>query len=171
MLSGGVPIVTMVAKLINTTLSCVPPFAQLAGIAAMAHDLQVRDQRMEDFRQKVQLLVRGLQGIDGVKCLMPGGSFYVFPSVAAVCNRLGVVSHGLAMFLLEGADERRGVACLGGECFGEAGAGFLRFSCAEPDERLQEAVDFMAQAFQRQDRLDAYLAANEKYRLRQPYPV
>lgn len=72
---------------------------------------------------------------------MPGGTFYVFPSVAAVCNRLGITSHGLAMYLLEGADDHRGVACLGGECFGDAGAGFLRLSCAEPDERLAQAVD------------------------------
>ena len=78
--------------------------------------------------------------IDGVSCLMPGGTFYVFPSVAGVCNRLGITSHGLALYLLEGADEARGVACLGGECFGDAGRGFLRLSCAQPDERIAEAV-------------------------------
>ncbi len=40
---------------------------------------------------------------------------------------------------LHGAAEGRGRgACLGGECFGAAGGGFLRLSCvpdAEPDER------------------------------------
>ena len=60
-----------------------------------------------------------------------------------ICNRLGITSHGLALYLLEGADDEFGVACLGGECFGAAGRGFLRFSCAEPDERLiVQAVEF-----------------------------
>ena len=103
---------------------------------------------MAAFRTKVELLVEGLNAIEGVSCAMPGGTFYVFPSVAAVCNRLGITSHGLAMYLLEGADDARGVACLGGECFGEAGRGFLRLSCAQPDERIAEAFAFMAEAFQ-----------------------
>ena len=56
---------------------------------------------------------------------MPAGTFYVFPDVSEICRRLRITSHGLAMYLLEGADEKIGVACLGGECFGPAGAGFL----------------------------------------------
>ena len=80
-----------------------------------------------------------------------------FPDVSAVCRRLGIRSHGLAMYLLEGADDRRGVACLGGECFGPAGQGFLRFSCAEPDERLHQAVAFLKDAVTRTERVQRYL--------------
>lgn len=164
------PVVNMFAKLINTTLSCVPPFAQLAGIAALAKDCPQRDRMMEQFRHKVELLVGGLNRIPGVTCLMPGGSFYVFPCVAPICNRLGITSHGLAMYLLEHADEKKGVACLGGECFGEAGQGFLRFSCAEPDDRLREAVAFLPIALGRLDRIKVYLAEHDGYRLTEPYP-
>ena len=57
--------------------------------------------------------------------LMPAGTFYVFPKVEPICNRLGITSHGLAMYLLEGADDKLGVGCLGGECFGAAGRGFF----------------------------------------------
>ena len=163
--------IEMLGKLTNTALSCVPPFTQLAGVAAMQNDRQQRDERMEQFRRKVELLVRELNQIDGVTCLMPGGSFYVFPSVAPICNRLRITSHGLAMYLLEGADDRRGVACLGGECFGDAGQGFLRFSCAEPDERLSAAVSFIGEAICRGDRVDAYLSAHEEFRREQPYDI
>ena len=79
----------------------------------------------------------------------PAGTFYVFPDVRAVCNRLGITSHGLALYLLEGADDEFGVACLGGECFGDAGHGFFRFSCAEPDERIDEAMAFLPRALER----------------------
>ena len=71
------------------------------------------------------------------------------------------------MFLLEAADDTLGVACLGGECFGAAGAGFLRLSCAEPNERLQQAVAFLQTAVQREDRLASYLDTHPQYVLAQ----
>lgn len=154
-----------VGKMLNTTLSCVPPITQLAGQAAVENDSAERDEVMGRFRAKVETLVGELRRVPEVRVLMPAGTFYVFPDVSAVCRRLGIQSHGLAMFLLEGADDRFGVACLGGECFGPAGQGFLRFSCAEPDERLVQAVHFFADAVRRDDRVVAYLKANPKYRL------
>jgi aspartate aminotransferase len=69
------------------------------------------------------------------------------------------------MYLLEGADDKKGVACLGGECFGKGGQGFIRFSCSEPDERLIEAIRFFADAVTREDRVRAYWEANPKYQL------
>jgi aspartate aminotransferase len=154
----------LIGKMINTTLSCAPPFVQLAGKAAMENDAAERDDAMRKFHAKVKLLVDELRKVPDVTVLMPKGTFYVFPKVEPICRRLGITSHGLAMYLLEGADDRRGVACLGGECFGAAGHGFIRFSCAEPDERLVEAVRFFAEAVTRTDRVKAYLAANPKYR-------
>lgn len=154
----------IVSKMINTSLSCVPPIVQMAGKAALEHDAAERDEVMTKFHAKVVLLVNELRKVPDVTVLMPEGTFYVFPNVKPICDRLGITSHGLAMYLLEGADEKRGVACLGGECFGAAGQGFLRFSCAEPDDRLVAAVAFFADAIARTDRVKAYLGANPKYR-------
>src|ERR671933_220248 len=92
-------VAAMIGTMINTTLSCTPPFVQLAGLAALEHD----------------------------------------------------------------AADRVGVACLGGECFGAAGAGFLRFSCAEPDDRLAAAVAFLREAVTRTDRVRRYLETNPQY--------
>ena len=159
------PIVDAIGKMINTALSCVPPIVQLAGEAALKNDAVERDEVMQRFHKKVQLLVGDLQKAAGVKVLMPAGTFYVFPDVSVICKRLGIVSHGLAMYLLEGADDFKGVACLGGECFGPAGQGFLRFSCAEPDERLHEAVAFFQEAITRTERVARYLESHPKYRM------
>lgn len=168
---AGAEIADAIAKMINTTLSCTPPLVQLAGKAALERDAGERDAQMQKFRKKVELLTAGLNRLDGFKSLDPTGTFYVFPNVAPICNRLGITSHGMALYLLEGADEKFGVACLGGECFGEAGGGFLRFSCAEPDERLQQALDFLPKAIARTDRVQAYLEKNPKHRLAKPYDV
>jgi aspartate aminotransferase len=164
-------VVDAIGKLINTTASCTPPLAQRAALAALEHDTATRDDYMDRFRRKVDRLCAGLRRVDGFRVRNPAGTFYVFPDVRAVCNRLRITSHGLALYLLEGADDRFGVACLGGECFGDAGSGFLRFSCAEPDERIDEAVEFLPRALERHDRVDRYLTANPQYALAQPYPI
>jgi aspartate aminotransferase len=157
--------VEMIGKMINTSLSCVPPITQLAGLAALKHDAAERDATMAKFQEKVELLVNELRHIDGVTVQMPAGTFYAFPNVSALCRQLGLRSHGLAMYLLEGADDKKGVACLGGECFGEYGKGFIRFSCSEPDKRLVEAIRFFAEAVTREERVRAYRNANPKFQV------
>lgn len=164
-------VVDSIGKLINTTASCSPPFVQRAAIAALEQDATTRDEYMARFHAKVDRLSAGLARIEGVSVVPPGGTFYVFPDVRPICNRLGLTSHGLAIYLLEGADDAFGVACLGGECFGEAGRGFLRFSCAEPDERIDQALEFVPDAFDRPARINAYKAKHPEYVLRDAYPV
>ncbi len=154
-----------IGKMINTTVSCTPPIVQLAGLNALTRDRAERDRQMGLFHEKVQLLNAGLSQIEGFETLPPAATFYVFPNVSAICQRLGITSHGLALYLLEGADDQFGVACLGGECFGAAGAGFLRFSCAEPNERLQQAIDFIPVALSRTARITAFLSERPQYRL------
>ena len=155
--------VQILGGLINTAASCSPPFVQVAAAAALDADREVRDQYMSAFESKVKWLAAGLSGIEGVVVAPPAGTFYVFPDVRGVCERLGLSSHGLAMFLLEAADDRFGVACLGGECFGAAGAGFLRLSCAEADDRIERAIDFFPRAFARVDRARAFREAHPGY--------
>ncbi len=152
-----------VGKMINTSLSCTPPLVQMAGTRALKQDHGERSAQMQEFRSKVVLLTEGLNQIDGFETLPPVATFYVFPNVAPVCERLGITSHGLAMYLLEGADDHFGIACLGGECFGEAGQGFLRFSCAESNDRIQQAIRFLPEAISRTGRVADYLQAHPQF--------
>jgi aspartate aminotransferase len=156
--------IDLMGKMINTSVSCVPPIVQMAGKAAIENDTKERTEVMAKFHKKVEMLVQALKGVDGVDVAMPKGTFYVFPNVRPICERLRIKSHGLAMYLLEGADDKVGVACLGGECFGSAGEGFLRFSCAETDDRILAAVEFLKTAITKTDQVQAYLEANPKYR-------
>ena len=168
---GHPVLIEAIGKLINTTASCSPPFVQRAATAALELDGPTRDEYMSRFRRKVERLAAGLATIEGVTVQFPAGTFYLFPDVRAVCNRLGIRSHGLALYLLEGADDAFGVACLGGECFGDAGRGFLRFSCAEADERIDQALAFLPEALARVDRVRSYLQQNPAFALREPYAL
>ena len=75
-------IVDAIGKLINTTASCSPPFAQRAAQAALEHDAATRDDYMERFRRKVDRLCDGLERVDGFRVVRPAGTFYVFPGRA-----------------------------------------------------------------------------------------
>jgi aspartate aminotransferase len=161
----------LIGKMVNTALSCVPPMVQWAGRAALDRDAAERDATMAKFRRKVEILTAGLRRIPEVRVVPPAGTFYVFPNVARICNRLHITSQGLALYLLQAADDRFGVACLGGECFGPAGRGFLRFSCAEPDERIEQAVQFLSEAWNRTERVKSFLSGHPQHRLTSHYPV
>ena len=161
--------INMFDTLTNTVISCVPPFVQAAGVAALEGALGERDDMMLAFRNKLTPMVDALNAIPGVNCLLPGGSFYVFPNVSAVCNRHGITSHGLAMYLLEGAEQNTGVACLGGECFGEAGSGFIRLSSSLPEPELLTAITFMRDAFENENAVKHYLRDKPEYALETRY--
>ncbi len=162
-------VVEAIGKLINISASCSPPFVQAAATAALEDDLGSRVETMAKFRQKVARLTSGLSRVNGMKVAEPAGTFYVFPDVREICNSLHITSHGLAIYLLEAADDHFGVACLGGESFGAAGGGFLRFSCAEPDDRIDQAVAFLPLALSRTERVAEFLERNAQYRLKSLY--
>lgn len=156
----------LLSNLLNTTTSCVPPIVQWAGLAALREGGAERDANMAAFERKVKSLAAGLDALPGVSCPPPDGTFYAFADVRGVMSRLGISSNGLATYLLEGADDAWGVSCLAGDCFGTAGHGFLRFSCAESDERIAQGLQFVARAFADTARVEGFLMERPKFRLK-----
>ena len=71
---------------------------------------------------------------------------------------------GLAMYLLEAADSKVGVSCLGGEAFGEDGYGYIRMSCAESADRLRVAAEFLEMHLKDSARVKKFVADNPPYR-------
>jgi aspartate/methionine/tyrosine aminotransferase len=85
-----------------------------------------------EFHRRRDIIVAGLNQIPGFHCALPRGAFYAFANVTAT----GIGSRELADYLLYEA----GVAGLNGGCFGEYGDGYIRFSYANSQEKLREAV-------------------------------
>ncbi len=127
------PLVEPVTRLLVNSVSCVPAFSQHAAIAALEGPWDAVDAMREEFRARRDLVVAGLDAIDGISCQVPDGAFYAFPDVRA----LGISSAALADELLQQA----GVALLPGTAFGAQGEGFLRLSYAASRERLSRALD------------------------------
>ena len=120
--------------IVNST-SCVPPFVQLAGIAALEGPQDEVTAMVAEFRARRDLVVDGLNALPGVSCRTPQGAFYAFPNVSGV----PLDADDLAVRLLEEA----GVAVLAGSAFGRAGAQHLRISYAASRAQLQEALQRM----------------------------
>ena len=117
---------------VNST-SCVPPFAQLAGVAALEGPQDAVDAMVAEFRRRRDFLVPALDALPGFRCIEPGGAFYAFPNVSAV----PLTADELADRLLGEA----GVAVLAGNAFGGHGAEHLRLSYASSLDNLEQAVE------------------------------
>ncbi|MGZ8415192.1 MAG: pyridoxal phosphate-dependent aminotransferase [Gemmatirosa sp.] len=117
--------------------TCVPPFVQRAGIAALTGPQDIVPTQIAAYRARRDLLVAGLNALPGVRCPTPAGAFYVFPDFSALLARHGMTSRTFAHRLLED----HGVAAIDGRAFGARGEGRLRFSFASAQADLDAAVD------------------------------
>jgi aspartate/methionine/tyrosine aminotransferase len=129
------PLVEPLTRFFVNSTSCVPPFIQLAGVAALQGSQDAVAAMLDEFRVRRDLIVEGLNGLPGVSCRTPKGAFYAFPNVADV----PLESDALATRLLDEA----GVALLAGSAFGDLGADNLRVSYATSRAQLTEAVERM----------------------------
>jgi len=137
---------TQVAKLMTNSNSCTAAFAQIAGIEALKGPQDESYKMAAAFKQRRDVIVKGLNEIPGIRCLMPKGAFYVFPNVKEVIKRGKFAnSKALADHLLQEA----GVASLTGTSFGEYGEGYLRFSYATSIPTINKALERIADAVAR----------------------
>lgn len=127
-------LVPAVVLLINNSVSCTATFTQRAAIEAFTELTSKATMRMvQEFRERRDVFVDGLNAIKGIRCLKPQGAFYAFPNV----SELGKPSKELADRLLNEA----GVAVLPGTAFGDCGEGYLRFSFANSLPNLKSALE------------------------------
>lgn len=126
-------LVDPLTRLIVNSTSCVPPFVQLAGVAALDGPQDAVDAMVAEFRRRRDYLVPALNAIPGVGCIEPGGAFYAFPNV----SELPITADELADRLLDEA----GVAVLSGSAFGVHATDHLRLSYASSLANLERAVD------------------------------
>ena len=111
----------------------------MAGAEALTGPQDEAEAMVAEFKVRRDMLVDGLNAIEGVSCKLPKGAFYVF----ANAKHVSMDSYRLAFDILE-------KACVGvtpGIDFGQNGEGYLRFSYANSMENIAEGMN----------RLSAYL--------------
>lgn len=121
-------------KIHQYTMLCPPSMTQYGAIEALKNGQDSIEKMRRSYRGRRNYMVSTLNEI-GLECHMPGGAFYVFPSI----RRTGLTSEQFAERLL--LQER--VAVVPGSVFGASGEGHIRCSYASSIEALQEAMKRM----------------------------
>jgi len=121
-----------IRKMHGYMASCAAASAQKAALEALSGPQDCINEMIEEYHRRRDLIVRGVNEIDGFECKPPKGTFYAFPSV----SKLGLPSARITEGLLEQAR----LAAIPGSAFGEAGEGYLRLSFATSQRNILEAL-------------------------------
>lgn len=116
--------------------------SQVAAETALTGDQSCIDTMMVEFKKRHDFVVSELNTIEGIDCLPTDGTFYVFPNVEKLLNRLDGIDDDLqfAEYLIEKA----GVALVPGSAFGCPG--HIRISIATSMANLENALARIKQA-------------------------
>ena len=114
--------------------------AQRAVITALNENPDKIQYMVDEFRSRRDLILKLLNNIEGFKCNIPDGAFYVFPDIShffgKTINDFSIKNASdMSMFLLENAL----VATVTGEAFGNPNC--IRISYAASKEQIIEAVN------------------------------
>jgi aspartate aminotransferase len=139
---GPADLIKAMKKVQSQSTSNPASISQAAAQAALEGDQSCIQPMVKAFKERHDYVVAALNAIEGVTCLPADGTFYVFPHVQAVIDRLDGVNNDveLAEHLLDEA----GVALVPGSAFGAPG--YVRISFATSMEILQDALTRLANA-------------------------
>jgi aminotransferase len=128
---GPSDIIGAMTKIHQYTMLCVPITGQMAAIEALKTGYNDVLSMKKEYHRRRDFIVKALNDI-GLKCHMPQGAFYVFPSIKSS----GENSMDFAKNLLK----EQKVALVPGVAFGKCCADHVRISYASSYDNLKEAA-------------------------------
>jgi aspartate aminotransferase len=139
---GPADLIKAMKKVQSQSTSNPASISQVAAQTALEGDQSCIEPMIKAFRERHDYVVDALNRIPGVVCLPADGTFYCFPHVQTVINRLDQVSDDieLAEYLLDKA----GVALVPGSAFGAPG--YVRISFATSMDILKDALTRLTDA-------------------------
>jgi len=129
-----------ISKWVNNTDSCSAHPNQYAALAALNGSQDESWRMVESFKRRRDLIIMGLNAIEGIRCLRPSGAFYAWPNVSQACKLVDAEdSEDFRKRLLHDA----GVAVLSDVHFGHRNRGegeHIRFSYATSEQNIGEGL-------------------------------
>ena len=119
---GPENLITKMGLLFQTIFSCLPPFLQVGGIAALLGKDSFLIERTSILEKRRNILITGLNTLPKISCKIPEGAFYAFANI----KETKMDGFQFCKMMLE----KTGVCLCPGECFGEFGKGYVRLSYA-----------------------------------------
>ena len=141
-LGGPASLVKAAQKIQSQSTSNPSSVSQYAAVAALNGDQTYIRESTAIFKQRHDFVLAGLNSIDGVECTASDGTFYSFPNMQGVIDRLDGINNDVKLgeYLLEQAE----VALVPGSAFGAKG--YMRLSYATSMENLETAIQRLKDA-------------------------
>ena len=148
--AGPEEIIAAVTKIQSQNTSNPTSISQKASVEALNGDQSAVSMMVGEFRKRRDVIVAALNDIPNVKCLLPEGTFYVFPNVSGVYGRSYkgkkiTNSTELIDYLLDEAN----VATVPGAAFGSDD--HIRLSYATSLKNIEEGVKRIKNAIAKLD--------------------
>ncbi|PFR18644.1 aminotransferase [Bacillus cereus] len=134
MIAAPVYFSELMLKIHQYSMMCAPTMSQFAALEALRAGNDEVIRMRDSYKKRRNFMTTSFNEM-GLTCHVPGGAFYVFPSISSI----GLSSAEFAEQLL--LEEK--VAVVPGSVFGESGEGFIRCSYATSLEQLMEAMKRM----------------------------
>ena len=129
-LIGPRPLVEHCERLNTAMLYGLPGFIQEGAYAALTLGEEVPDEMAALYRQRRDVVLEGLRGVNGLSCMRPQAGMFMMVDVAGT---------GLdGQSFMEGLYERTGVSVLAGGAFGAPARDCVRVSFAASEAQLAE---------------------------------
>ena len=137
---GNLEIIKAMSKIQGQATSCANSIGQAASIEALIGDQSTVDEMIVVFKQRRDYMVKLLNDLPKVDCLIPGGAFYAFPSFKYYIgkkykNKTIKDSFDLCEIFLNEAY----VATISGDGFGAPG--YVRFSYAIDEKSIKDGLE------------------------------
>ena len=141
---GPAFLIEKMTLLLETIVSCVPPFIQRAGIEAINGDQSQVNFMKDEYKKRRDFLVDGLNKIPGISCIKPAGAIYVFANI----KNTKMTSLEFAEFALNKAQ----VALLAGDNFGKYGNGYVRLYYVNSLDNINLAIKNLKTALENENK-------------------
>ncbi len=143
---GPRDLIKAMAVVQSQATSCPSSISQAASVAALIGPQEFLKERTASFQRRRDLVVTGLNAIDGLDCRVPEGAFYTFSGCAGMLGKVTPSGKKIesdtdfCAYLLDDAH----VAVVPGSAFGLSP--FFRISYATSEAELKEALTRIADA-------------------------
>lgn len=126
------PILNSINLVHQMNSACANSATQMAAVNAMKGDQSFTDKIRREFERRRNIIIDGLNKLDGVKCVNPTGAFYAFPNISGT----EMTSSEFSEHLISSVK----VATVPGNAFGDLGEGYLRMAYTIPEDKIREAL-------------------------------
>ena len=122
-------------KLHGYNTICPPIFSQYAAAEGLRNGWSEVEKMRVSYQQRRNLMLKAFHDM-GLPCFEPEGAFYMFPDIRPT----GMTSEEFATELIQ----KYNVAVVPGNCFGDAGEGFIRCCYATDINKIKIAMERIA---------------------------